>query len=98
MSFLRNKGFIVALTYTLAVNPVWSKSFIAATEIFTDTGQLNPEYLSTIMSYSPLLILSDLACSLVLIYYFKKFRKYGARRQLFSLIVSFRQVFSARYF
>jgi hypothetical protein len=80
MMLLRNKGFIVALIYTFAVNPVFSKSFFCAGEMLTESGQFNPEYFTTVLSYSPLLILSDLACTLIAIYYFKKFKRYSAKR------------------
>jgi hypothetical protein len=86
MSLLRNKGVIAALTYTFATSPVWSKSFFAIAGILTDSGQLNPDYLSTVMSYSPWLVLSDIACSLIMLYYFKKFRKFGVRRVLNPII------------
>jgi hypothetical protein len=80
MKLLRNAGLPAALFLILIASPAWCKSFNSAASFFTETGRLDPEYVSAILSYSPLFILLDIASSLFIIYYFKKFFKHGMGR------------------
>lgn len=81
MSLLHIKRFMAALAFILTTTPALSKSLSSAQGLFTESGQFNAEYIPTVLMYSPLLILIDVAFTLVFLYYFRFLKKYRNHRQ-----------------
>ncbi len=77
---LRNKGLLAILAFTLSVSPAWSKSLYSG--FLTESGylSLSSYYIKVLLFYSPLLIVLDIIFSVVIIYWFKKVIKHGARQ------------------
>jgi len=81
MNLLHIKRITAAWAFVLTTAPALSKSLAGSSGLFTETGQFNAEYIPTILTYSPLLILIDVAFTLVFLYYLRVLKKYCRNRQ-----------------